>query len=265
MDRCGFNIETDSLIEHCTINVEAITLENHTINVEWTPYIGKTTSQYRVFRTEENSTVSEDLGTVPGDVTNFIDSTVFCPIVYRYEVRAEGLNGQWHVESDSDFDFSDRLPNLFENQQVNASRSTVIENRFILTEWARPAIMGNRVSEYKVFRSTDNSYFTQIASLPAEQTFYVDQNVDVNNKKYFYRIMASNECGLEGIEGGFSDNIVITAEPAGDFYIQLEWTPYTGWGEDGVNFYILERQTEDGNWEVLHQLPGSVTTAVDEN
>jgi len=265
MDRCGFNIETDSLIEHCTINVEAITLENHTIDVNWTPYIGKTTSQYRVFRTEENSTVSEDLGTVPGDVNRFIDSTVFCPLVYRYEVRAEGLNGQWHVESDSDFDFSDRLPNLFENQQVNASRSTVIENRFILTEWTRPAIMGNRVNEYKVFRSTDNNYFTQIASLPAEQTFYVDQNVDVNNKKYYYRIMASNECGLEGIEGGFSDNIVITAEPAGEFYIQLEWTPYTGWGDDGVNFYILEKQTEDGNWEVLHQLPGSVTTAVDEN
>ncbi len=64
---------------------------------------------------------------------------------------------------------------------------------------------------------------------------------------------------FRGHRRGFSDNIVITAEPAGDFYIQLEWTPYTGWGEDGVNFYILERQTEDGNWEVLHQLPGSVS------
>lgn len=264
-DRCGFNIETDSLIEHCSINVEAYTLENHTIEVDWTPYIGKIPSQYRVFRTEENTNNIEDLGTVPGDITTYIDSAVFCPVKYKYDVKAEGLNGQWHVESDSDFDLSDRLPNLFVNQQVNSSRSTVIENRFILTEWTRPLIMGNRVSGYKVFRSEDNNYFTQIAGLPAEQTFYVDQNVDVNNIKYYYRIMATNECGLEGIEGGFSDNVIIKAEAAGDFYIQLEWTPYTGWGEDGVDFYILERQTDDGSWEVLHQLPGSIITAVDEN
>lgn len=265
IDRCGFNFETDSLIEHCSINVEANTLEDHTIDVDWTPYIGKQASQYRIFRTEENTNIVEDLGTVPGDMTKYIDSNVFCPVTYRYDIRAEGLNGQWHVESNSDFDNSERLPNLFKDQQVNASRSTVVENRFILTEWRRPEIMGNRVSGYKVFRSTDNNYFTPIASLPADQTFYVDQSVDVNSKKYFYRIMATNECDLEGIEGGFSDNVVLNAEAAGEFYIQLEWTPYTGWGDDGVDFYILERQNEDGSWEVLHQLPGNVTTAVDEN
>jgi PKD repeat protein len=265
MDRCGYNIAIDSLIEHCSINVEATLRENHTISVDWTPYIGKTPSQYRVYRTEENTSNVEDLGTVAGDVTNFIDSTVFCPLTYRYDIKAEGLNGQWHVESNSDFDISDRLPNLFVDQQVDASRSTVVDNRFVMTEWRRPAVMGNRVSSYHVFRSTDNQLFTKIASLPPEQTFYVDEAVDVDHVKYFYRIMATNSCGIEGKQGGFSDNIVLSADPAGDFYIQLRWTPYTGWGENGVGFYILERETEDGSWEVIHQVPGTVTTAVDEN
>jgi PKD repeat protein len=265
IDRCGYNIETDSLIEHCTINVEATTREDHKIQVDWTPYIGKIPSQYRVFRTEENSNNLEDLGTVPGDITRYVDSSVFCPVKYKYEVTAEGLDGQWHVESKSDYDISDPLPNLFENQQVNASRSTVIENRFVYTEWRKPEIMGDRVSGYRIFRSTDNQQFFLLESLPADQTFYIDENVDVNNIKYYYRIMATNTCGLTGIEGGFSDNVVIKADPAGEFYIQLEWTPYTGWGENEVDFYILERETDDGNWEVIHELPGNVTTAVDEN
>ncbi|MCB0819161.1 MAG: PKD domain-containing protein [Bacteroidetes bacterium] len=265
LDRCGYNIETDSLIEHCSINIETAITPEHTIQVDWTPYIGKMPSQYRVYRTEENTNLKEDLGTVAGDVTSYTDSSVFCPAKYKYEVTAEGLDGQWHVESNSDYDISDRLPNLFEFQQVNASRSTVVENRFVLTEWREPEIMGNRVNGYKVFRSTDNQQFFQIANLHADQTFFIDEDVDVNHIKYFYRIMATNSCGLEGIEGGFSDNVVITAEPAGEFYIQLEWTPYTGWGEDGVDFYILERETDDGSWEVIHELPGNVTTAVDEN
>lgn len=264
-DRCGYNVETDSLIEHCSINVEATTFQNHTIGVDWTPYIGKMPSQYRIYRTEENTNNTEDIGTVPGDVTSFIDSSVFCPVKFRYDIKAEGLNGQWHVESNSDYDVSDPLPNLFENQQVNASRSTVIENRYVLSEWSPPAIMANRVSTYKVLRSTDNVNFTLVSTVNAPQTFYIDQNVDVNNVKYYYRILATNECGLEGIDGGTSDNVVLTAEPAGELYIQLKWTPYEGWGPNGVGFYILERQTDDGEWEVLHQLPGSVTTAVDEN
>jgi hypothetical protein len=135
----------------------------------------------------------------------------------------------------------------------------------VYTEWRKPEIMGDRVSGYRIFRSTDNQQFFLLESLPADQTFYIDENVDVNNIKYYYRIMATNTCGLTGIEGGFSDNVVITADPAGEFYIQLKWTPYTGWGENEVDFYILERETEDGNWEVIYELPGNVTTAVDEN
>jgi PKD repeat protein len=265
IDRCGYAIVLDSLIEHCTINVEVATLLNNTIEVTWTPYVGKSVSQYRVFRTEENSSVTDDLGTVAGDITSFIDSTVFCPLKFKYEVKAEALNGQSHVFSNSDFDFSDPIANLFVDQQVNTSRSTVVQNQSILTEWLRPAIMGNRVNGYKVYRSIDNREFLHIATVGQDQTYYIDDEVDVDHAKYYYHIMATNACELVGKEGISSDNVVLQAEATGDVSIKLEWTPYLGWGNNGVGFYILEKQNDDGSWDIIQHLPGSVLTTVDEN
>jgi len=264
-DRCGYSIELDSLIDHCTINVEATTQENNTIDIRWTPYIGKIPSQYRVFRTEENSTIMEDLGTVAGDVTSFTDTTVYCPVKFKYDIKAEGLNGQWHVESNSDYDLSNPIQNLYAEQKVNIARSTVSDNMFVLTEWPVPEIMGYKVTGYKVFRSTDNLSFELLASVSANQMHYLDQSVNVNKIKYYYRVMATNACDLIGIEGQSSDNIVLTSKDKDDLHIQLDWTPYEGWGSNGVGWYIIERQKADDSWEIIHQVPGSVITTVDEN
>lgn len=264
-DRCGYSVETDSLIEHCTINVEVITRENNTIDVSWTPYIGKTTSQYRIFRTEENTNIEEDLGTVPGDVLTYIDSSIYCPVKYRYDIRAEGLNGQWHVESESDYDFSAPIANLFANQQVNTARSTVVNDEFVLTEWLAPEIMADKVSGYLLFRSVDEQNWELIATLPAFQTSYTDESVQVQTTKYYYRVMATNRCGLLGIQGGSSDNIVLETKALDDLYIEILWTPYKGWGPHGVGFYMVERETSDGSWEVIRTVPGSEHRTVDEN
>ena len=184
---------------------------------------------------------------------------------FKYEVKAEALNGQSHVYSNSDFDFSDPIANLFVDQQVNTSRSTVVQNQSILSEWLRPAIMGNRVNGYKVYRSIDNREFELIATVSQDQTYYIDDAVDVDNVKYYYNIMATNACELVGKEGTSSDNVVLQAEATGDVSIKLEWTPYLGWGNNGVGFYILEKQNEDGSWDIIQHLPGSVLNTVDEN
>jgi len=264
-DRCGYSIESDSIIEHCTINIEAFTREDNKIDITWSPYIGKIPSQYRIYRTEENSSITEDLGIVPGSVTAFRDSSVFCPVKYRYSVKGEGLNGQWHVESDSDFDLSNPIDNLFADQKVNAARSTVVNNESVLTEWPVPDVMGSKVTAYKIYRSTDNLNFIYLGTVPSEQRSYLDENVNVNNTKYYYRIMATNQCGIEGKQGGFSDNVVLKAEATDAFSIELNWLPYNGWGDQGVGFYVVERQRADGSWEIIDQVPGAVTTTVDEN
>jgi PKD repeat protein len=264
-DRCGYSVQNEGLIVHCTINIEVNTREDNKIDVNWSPYVGKLPSQYRIFRTEENTVITEDLGTVSGIQTSFVDSSIFCPVKYKYSIRGEGLNGQWHVESNSDFDVSQPISNLFADQMVNAARSTVVSNQFVFTEWPVPEIMGSKVTGYKIYRSTDNLNFIYLGTVPSQQRSFLDENVNVNNTKYFYRIMATNQCNIEGKQGGFSDNVVLKAEATEEFTIRLNWTPYIGWGEQGVSFYVIEKQRADGTWEIIEQLPGAVTTTVDEN
>lgn len=263
-DRCGYYTILDSLIEHCTINVETYTRTDNVIDVTWSPYVGKTPTQYRVLREQVGTGLVEDLGVVPPDVLSFEDSTVICPVSYQYSVKAEGLNSQAHVNSNSDYDVSKPIQNLFVNQRVDASRSTVVDNRFILTEWNPPTVMPKSIKGYKIYRSMDNVNWKHLTTVPSYQTAYIDEDVHVDLQKYYYKIMASNECGIEGAEGGFSDNIVLKASPLDAFKVQLDWSPYKGWGANGVGFYLIERETPDGHWEVILQVPGNSTSAVDE-
>jgi hypothetical protein len=68
-----------------------------------------------------------------------------------------------------------------------------------------------------------------------------------------------------GIEGQISENIVLEVEAADDLHFNLTWTPYESWGANGVGFYMIERETADGSWEVVKTVPGSETRTVDEN
>lgn len=264
VDRCGYALDLNDLVEHCTIDISTSTQPNDDIIVNWTPYIGRNVNRYRIFRTEENATLTEDLGVVDGSITTFTDTTLICPVKYRYSVKAEQLDGLVHLSSDSDYDIATPIRNLFENQQVTIGRSTVINNEAILTEWAQPEVMGQHVTAYRIFRSEDNENFYPIATVPSVQTAYVDEFVNINTTKHFYRIMAINSCGLNGLESNFSDNIVLKAWMNDLFKTELEWTPYLGW-DSGVSFYIIEKQSDNGDWKIVKFVGGNVTNTVDEN
>lgn len=264
VDRCGYALPIEMANEHCTIDITAQTQSNNTIDVHWSPYVGKQVTNYVIFRREENATNTETVATVPGHITSIIDSTVICPVKYRYSVQAKALDGLFHLDSDSDYDDIEPIENLFTDQKVDAARSTVVQNKFVLTEWATPTIMGQYVTGYKVLRSTDEVNFEQIAVVPAFQNTYIDENVDVNTTKYFYQIMSINVCLIDGKEGIKSDNIVLKAKADEAWGINLEWTPYLNW-TSGVAFYIVEKLDENGQWKVIKQVNGSVTNTVDEN
>lgn len=85
--------------------------------------------------------------------------------------------------------------------------------------WERPTNVGAGVSSYKIYRSTDNSNFAQIASTSG--TSYVDSGL--NQTRYYYKVRAcdsANNCGAYGATaqatptGKFTTPAGITAQPS---------------------------------------------------
>jgi len=265
VDFCERKLPVDSLIAHCTINLEVENFANQGNDLKWTPYVGRTPSGYVVVRTNESTNVSEGIATVSGDSTHYLDNDVFCPVKYKYEILAIELDGLSHLESSSDYDLAPPIENPFVNQFVNVGRSTVVDNSKILTEWAAPDLYLDKVVGYTIYKEDGNNKFKIVAEVPVSQQFYMDEDVDVNNKKYKYQVFTRNVCDVESGKGVEGDNIVLRIKPYDEQLNELIWTPYESWGPNGVNFYIIEKQKEDGTWEFVISVPGFVNSYLDEN
>lgn len=265
VDICGQKVNPDSLQEHCTINVSAVARVNNVIDIDWTPYVGRTPGAYIVLRTEESTNLTENLGVISGDSTHFADLTVVCPVKYRYDILAIELDGILHLESKSDYDIPNVITNPFLQQFVHVGRSTVVDNSRILTEWSAPDTLQSDIISYAIFRKQENGNFELIANVPPLQRYYIDADVNVNTTKYTYQIVAQNACGAESGLGITGDNVVLSIDQSLELYNLLEWTPYLGWGEGGVDFYMVEEQKADGSWESVISLPGNTNSYLDEN
>ena len=71
-------------------------------------------------------------------------------------------------------------------------RSTVVDNKYILTEWRPPLIAPDQVINYAVYRSDDDVNYSEVGRVAATELSYSDRNVDVNNNQYFYKILVIN-------------------------------------------------------------------------
>ena len=265
VDVCGRKVNVDSLQEHCTINIQAITQPNNLIDINWTPYVGRVPHSYSVMRTEVGTGELLNIGSVDGSTTHFIDSSVVCPVQYKYEILAQELDGILHLESSSDYDLPAIIQNPFIHQYVNIGRSTVVNNSMILTEWSAPDTLLDKITGYGIYRAAEGEPYFLIAELPIDQTYYMDDQVNVNETKYQYQVYARNICKIESGAGVQGDNVVLKVEEFNEVYNQLYWTPYESWGPNGVGFYVIEKQNKNGGWEILKTLPGTEKTYLDEN
>jgi hypothetical protein len=90
---------------------------------------------------------------------------------------------------------------------VDVSIKNTSNWRLALT-WDPPSYLGGGISSYKVFRSTDNSNFSQVGS--SSSTTYIDAGL--TQQTYYYKVAAcdnTNNCGAEGT--------VVSESPTGKF------------------------------------------------
>ncbi|MEW6469819.1 MAG: PKD domain-containing protein [Bacteroidota bacterium] len=259
-DLCGNALPLDSLAEHCTINVTAASAGAH-ISVSWNAYAGAVVGSYKVYRMEQGNSTPVLVATVPATTTAIIDSGIACPVHYAYRVKACNLNGNL-IASNSDTSIARPAVHLFMNQQPAVVRSTVVDDQYILTEWTAPA-QPQAVSSYNIYRSTDNISFALIATVPAQAFAYIDNDVNVQEQNYYYRVEAANACGPMGQMSNSGSSILLEAKRV-DQEILLNWTAYEGW-DTGVDYYIIEKMNEAGIWEVIRIVDGNVTETIDPN
>lgn len=257
VDICGFGKPLSECLPHSTINTSAITAGN-SVTVNWNPYGGAGVDSYYVYKSVNFGT-STFFTKVPGTVTSINDGTNLCAELISYKVLAKGANGKL---LDSWSDTCIAMPeNAFANQRTNITRSTVEDNRFVLTEWTKPDTLASLVISYIIERSVgDRQHWEVVGNVPADQFYYLDDEVDVQNNTYHYRISAQNSCKSKSARGEQGHNIVLRGHNESKV-MKLEWEDYTDWLE-GVDYFIIEEQDNNGKWIFRNQVPSAVRSII---
>jgi len=221
--------------------------------LSWLPYIGKTISQYSIYRSTDG--LNYDLiDEIAGTEDFYIDSTAYCPQEYSYKVEAQLDSSIYTSESNNDAS----VPTSFVNQiTTSIIRSTVVDNNSILTEWHEGNPFPELVYYYLIYKSSDKDpgNFVLIDSVNNSTKYYLDRDVDVNATNYQYKIEVENICQQRTGLTDLSGNILLQGKLDDMNNSRLEWTPYKGWKE-GVERYEIQKQDENGNWKTIKSVDG---------
>lgn len=251
-DVCNFRLPIDANAAHNTMNI-ATARQGQAIAVSWNEYGGCNISSYDIYRKPESQTNWDYLSTITPGTGNYLDSTITCPIYYSYKIVARDICGNIYT-SDSDT-AQWRIEDLLDGQVAFTVRSTVVNDEFILTEWMEPTVRPASIVQYDVYKSGDNTVFKYFTTVPASQTYLVDYDVDTHHQQYFYKILARNNCDVQQDLSTETSSVVLDGLMDQDRMVHLKWKPYQGWN-DGVDYYLIERLDEFGNWQIIKKIEG---------
>ncbi len=254
VDKCGLRQDLAVLEAHETILLHAASAHQQ-VSLQWNLYGGCQVLGYDIYRKDQNG-LFQWLGFVDSTTTSFIDSTAACPVEYTYKIVAASVCGNPLYTSSSN-EASATPTSDIGDQFVDIVRSTVVDDQFVLTEWAAPAILPQMVDRFDIYRSTDQMNYQLIASVPNTAHEYSDFDTDVDNQEYYYKVITQNICNVATREGLNGSSVLLQKLEVGTGYI-LKWTKYQEWFT-GVETYVVEKLNSMGMWEEVQRLPGDIT------
>lgn len=253
-NHCGLQAPLDANEAHCTIEVQAVPMED-AIALSWNAYEGwPLVEGYQVFRVGTYlEGTGELIANLPGNTTFFLDTNMYCYTPYSYRVLALGRHAAYA--------YSDtvRMAPIHEGPQdsVQVVRATVEDNAFVSVEWELPEI--ERLRMIAIERN-DGSGFRQIhtqAPTGILNQKYQDMNTEVGERAYQYRAFVMDSCGDYTPLGLTGKTVLLTVERIGGNAL-LRWSPYEGW-RNGVSHYAVERYDENsGIWGVIEEVAGNI-------
>jgi len=252
-NECGTLSALAETQEHCTVELQATALPDRIV-LNWNNYVGwAEVDRYEIYRVDNYQPETlEFLDVVGGEVLSYVDQSTRCFNQYSYRVQAFGMGVTQFSLSDTASAINRKTAPTESAYVVTA---TVEENRAVRVDW-EPFPVEDLI-EIFLERSDDGGLnWNTLATLPATELTYLDEDVEVQTLSYAYRLRARDSCGFTTPYGNLGKSIVLSADAA-SFSRSLEWTAYEAW-PDGVDYYEIQVFNEgSGQWEQVDVVPGT--------
>lgn len=255
VDFCGNSQPLSALRAHETVLLQT-TAGHQKVDLTWTPYNGCSISGYDIYRMDVSSASFVKIASLADGIYSYTDTTAACPSLYVYKVLAIAVCGNALYDSWSNESSATPTSDIG-NQVVDISRATVVDDQFVLVEWSEPVVLPYLINRYDIYRSTDKLNYQMIASVPSLMHEYEDMQTAVDNQEYYYKILVQNVCNVNARYGIPGSSILLQKVDLSSGYL-LKWSSYFDW-TTGVEFYVIEKLNEQGIWEEVEKVPGTVT------
>jgi hypothetical protein len=206
------------------------------------------------------------IATLPGSATSYTDNTVAINTLYDYKLRKENLTGYFSIYS------------LYSSVATGGSKpSPPAPNNFVATDdlcnssieltwdynFANP-------QDFLIKRSLSVSGpYTTIATVSANDRFYLDNTGITRGVNYYYIITSRNSCnyesgnilthGISPVDPALATNLVLTPDIPNNQFL-LSWTD----NASNETKYQVERRDDQGN-SVFFDLNPNTTSYIDDN
>lgn len=220
------------------------------IKLQWNGYEHMTNNvgEYRIYYAQDNGAM-QYLASVNGTVITYECNGLPSNHQYKFLVKAVNTNGQITASSSicNVTDYTEEAADDF----CYIRHVSVIENQYVeirvLTDGANTPF-----TELYIYRSVNNDLnFTKIATLAYQNNTseynYNDQDVDVLNNLYYYKVSLRNECGAESAASNIAHTILLKGEGTAAQENALQWNNYSEFN-GGTASYSVFRKVEIGEF-----------------
>ncbi|SDS43056.1 S8 family serine peptidase [Opitutus sp. GAS368] len=244
-------------------NLSATATSSSAINLTWTN--NATNAQGNtVERSTDNATFTQ-IASLAAGTTSYSDTGLTASTTYYYRVRAfnsAGNSAYSNTASAATQSPPPTIPAAPSNLSATATSSSAIN----LT-WTDNT---NNEDGFRVERSTDNTTFTQVASLAANSTSYSDTGLAASTT-YYYRVRAFNSAG----NSGYSNTASATTQappptvPAAPSNLSASATSSSAinltWTNNATNAQgnTVERSTDNATFTQIASLAAGTTSYSD--
>lgn len=226
------------------------------IYIQWSAYIGWTTSEYQIFVKDDVMNTWSIAGTVPGSQLNFTYPIPNLGRTYTFFVRAKkttsSITSTSNVISFNAQDFIKPLNISIGHVSVVNDNTLNITGKYDIT-----ASINKAVLQLKPYGSS--SWSTVATFIPPQNSFsFNDNSKNTNTTKYSYRLVLYNQCN-EPFDSSTSHTSMVLKRN----FNTNSWNDYWAWQSGSHETNLLRKDKTGSTWNNLFTAPDSVYFVMD--